>query len=469
MQVLPQIDYKYLNLLSPAQAHKFRVIPLNIREAKVLLAGEQKTHPDLQILELLLGKKVQIHALDSMELEKLLLQHYPIRKEENEISRELKTNSESDVVRFVNKVLEEAASMQASDIHIERYELLARIRFRWEGHLVEKFEVPLSQYNAIISRIKILAELDISERRLPQDGRIHLKLAQKAIDIRVSTLPGKYGEKAVLRLLTRSEEHLNLDNLSFSQKERSHYQSAIQKPNGIILITGPTGSGKTTTLYATLNRLNQPDKNILTIEDPIEYNLSGINQVQLKEEIGLSFDRTLRAFLRQDPDIIMVGEIRDQATAQIAIRAALTGHLVFSTLHTNSSADAITRLTDMGVEPYLLAASIRLVLAQRLVRVLCPHCKQSSKEVLSAHFQHSYGIREHNTPKGCKHCYFTGFKGRQAIFEVLPIEGESATLIKSAPANLADYMQKSGIASLQDNLAELVREGITSVSEAMMY
>ncbi|MEM6801599.1 MAG: GspE/PulE family protein [Bacteroidota bacterium] len=469
MQVLPQIDYKYLSLLSPAQAHKFRVIPLKVNEGKVLLLGETDRHPDLPILKLLLGKQVQIHALDSIELEKLLLQHYPNPGSKKNSIKDPKINSESDTVRFVNKVLEEAASMQASDIHIERYELLARIRFRWEGQLIEKFEVPLDQYNAIISRIKILAELDISERRLPQDGRIHLKLAQKAIDIRVSTLPGKYGEKAVLRLLTRSEEHLDLNNLSFTQSERNHYQTAIQKPNGIILITGPTGSGKTTTLYATLNQLNQPDKNILTIEDPIEYNLSGINQVQLKEEIGLSFDRTLRAFLRQDPDIIMVGEIRDQATAQIAIRAALTGHLVFSTLHTNSSADAITRLTDMGVEPYLLAASIRLVLAQRLVRSLCPHCKESSKEILSAEFQKHYGIIEHKTPVGCKHCHFTGFKGRQAVFEVLPIEGASATIIKSAQADLGAHMQKMGIPTLQDNLAGLVREGITSISEAMMH
>ncbi|MEM6807137.1 MAG: GspE/PulE family protein, partial [Bacteroidota bacterium] len=287
-------------------------------------------------------------------------------------------------------------------------------------------------------------------------------------DIRVSTLPSKYGEKVVMRLLTRSDDILVLENLNFPQKEFEAYKEAISKPNGIILITGPTGSGKTTTLYATLNRLNTPDVNILTIEDPIEYNLPGINQVQLKEEIGLSFDRALRAFLRQDPNIIMVGEIRDVPTAQIAIRAALTGHLVFSTLHTNSSLDSLTRLRDMGIEPYLLASALRLVLAQRLVRLLCNECKTPSSEVLMPEFQTQYGIQQHFVPRGCPHCFYTGFRGRQAIFEALPMSAELKEFIRSDEGDFSSVLKTQGLSSLRDNLAELIQQGKTSLSEVAL-
>lgn len=469
MNALAEIDYRNLSLLSSEQAHQFRVIPQNLTENEIHLYGEDADSPLKANLQLLLGKQVYIQALPYEQIEKLLNQHYPYHESASVEKEKIDSSGESSVVRFINKVLEEAAKMGVSDIHIERYELEARIRFRWEGQLIEKYEVPLNQYNAIVSRIKILAELDISERRLPQDGRIHLQLAQKEIDIRVSTLPSKYGEKTVLRLLTRSDEHLDLSKLNFTPSERENYQRAIQKPNGIILITGPTGSGKTTTLYGTLSKLNKPDKNILTIEDPIEYNLSGINQVQLKEEIGLSFDRALRAFLRQDPDIIMVGEVRDQATAEIAIRSSLAGRLVFSTLHTNSSWDSITRLKDMGIESYLLAASLRLVLAQRLARVLCSRCKIPSENTISAIFQESYGIKNHFIPQGCSHCYQTGFKGREAVFEVLPITRELQEIIKNGKGDIDVYMQKAGIASLADNLAALVQKGRTSVSEALLH
>ncbi|MEM7512621.1 MAG: GspE/PulE family protein, partial [Bacteroidota bacterium] len=319
------------------------------------------------------------------------------------------------------------------------------------------------------SRIKIISELDIAERRLPQDGRINLEVEGTKIDIRVSTIPGKYGELVVMRLLTRSQEHLDLNNIGLPEGEKGLYEENIQAPNGIILITGPTGSGKTTTLYATLNLLNTPKKKILTIEDPIEYNLRGINQVQLKEEIGLTFDRSLRAFLRQDPDIIMVGEIRDVDTAQIAIRAALTGHLVFSTLHTNSAWDAVTRLTDMGIEPYLLAASLRMVVAQRLVRVLCEHCKQPSQEVKYMDIQWDLSILEHHVPVGCPHCYYTGYKGRRAVFEILPITPELSQIIKGERGEVDKILEEKKIPTLKQNLAKLITEGIVSLEEGIAH
>lgn len=467
---MPEPDYRILSLLSPEQAHSFRAIPISAHGNSILFWGDAQSRQFVPQLRMILGKTIGFEEIESAELERLLLQHYPYQKENGHArSSEMASYEESDVVRFVNKMMEEAAKMNASDIHIERYEAEARIRFRWEGHLVEKYEVPLDQYNAIISRIKILAELDISERRLPQDGRINIQLKGQAIDIRVSTVPGKYGEKAVLRLLTRSQEHLQLGNLGLGDVMLSHYEKAIRKPNGIVLITGPTGSGKTTTLYATLNLLNQPEKNIMTVEDPIEYNLSGINQIQVKEEIGLSFDSCLRAFLRQDPDIIMVGEIRDLPTAQIAIRAALTGHLVFSTLHTNSSWDAITRLADMGIEPYLVAASLRIVVAQRLVRKLCPHCKQTSEEQLFPEIQNQLGIHSHAQPRGCSECYYTGYLGRRAVFEVLPVTADLKRQIKSGEGELTQIFAEAGLPSLRDNLSELVKAEITSLEEALSH
>ncbi|MEO1450187.1 MAG: GspE/PulE family protein, partial [Bacteroidota bacterium] len=415
---------------------------------------------------------VEVHQRETAELDRLLLTHY--HREQGEHTPATKGTTQampngegSDVVQFVQKIMREAAEMKASDIHVERYENQARIRFRWEGQLLEKYEVPADQYNAIISRIKIMAELDISERRLPQDGRINMRHDGHSIDIRVSTIPGKYGEKAVLRLLTRSQEHLQLSKLGLSEAEESAYLQAAKSPNGIVLITGPTGSGKTTTLYATLNLLNQPDKNILTIEDPIEYNLGGINQVQLKEEIGLTFDRALRAFLRQDPDIIMVGEIRDHDTAQIAIRAALTGHLVLSTLHTNSAWDAITRLVDMGVEPYLLAAALRLVVAQRLVRILCPHCKQSVDTQPYPELQQTHQITHHYQPVGCPRCNYTGHQGRKAVFEILPINKILGKAIKNGSEAPPDA--QSQLPSLQNNLLGMLKNGEISLEEMVLH
>jgi type IV pilus assembly protein PilB len=470
MKKLAQIDYRVIGTLTAEQAHKFQVIPVKVEPELIELAGVRAAAQNEAQLQLLLGKKVMINLVEADILHRYLGQYYPLEFafETDKVSV-VSADKESDVVRLVNKVMEEAAKMAASDIHIERYEKEARIRFRWEGHLIEKYEIPLIQYNAIVSRIKILAEMDISERRLPQDGRIHLTSGNKDIDVRVSTVPGKFGEKIVLRLLTRSQDTLELNNLDLPTDAKEAYLKAINRPNGIVLITGPTGSGKTTTLYASLNQLNQPDKNIVTIEDPIEYNLFGINQVQLKESIGLSFERTLKAFLRQDPDIIMVGEIRDVATANIAIRAALTGHLVFSTLHTNSSWDAISRLMDMGIEPFLLAASLRLVMAQRLVRVLCSHCKTPSREMIYPDIQNHSDIRLHFIPGGCPECYYTGYRGRKAVFEVLPVTRTLSEMIKTKSGDISAYMEEANINRLNDHLIILIQNGITSLAEAAAH
>ncbi|MEO0899586.1 MAG: GspE/PulE family protein [Bacteroidota bacterium] len=464
--VNPQIDFRFLSLISAEQAHSLQIIPLERREGKLVCLTPEKTPKKKNVLRLVLGEEIELEVMEEHEFQSLLFQHYPIQHQQSQNGS--KERSGSDVVQFVDKLFTTALEMGASDIHIERYEKLARIRFRWEGQLVERYEVQEEQYNAIISRIKILSELDIAERRLPQDGRIHLSRSGQEIDVRVSTIPTKFGEKVVMRLLTRSSDQLDLTKIGFSDLEMQFYQEAIRKPNGIVLITGPTGSGKTTTLYATLNQLNKPDKNITTIEDPIEYNLSGINQVQLKEEIGLTFDRALRAFLRQDPNIMMVGEIRDTPTAKIAVRAALAGRLVFSTLHTNNSWDAIYRLMDMGIEPYLLSASVRLIIAQRLVRVLCS-CKTQSKEVIHTTFQESFELDQHYIPVGCPKCYFTGYKGRMAVFEVLPIQKDMQEAIKSKATDVNQFRQSLGLSSLNENLAAVVRRGESSIEEALQH
>ena len=462
------VDFKTLNLLTAEQAHKFKVIPAHAAQDTLhVFAPEGSPFPQSE-LEFLLGTGIHPEWVDPDLFEKQLNTYYPFSLSRMEKSK-ADLREESDVIRFVRKVFEEAAAMGASDIHIERYESYARIRFRWEGQLIEKYEVPAGQYNAVVSRIKILSELDIAERRLPQDGRIHIESQSKKIDMRVSTLPGRYGEKVVLRLLTRSQSFLDLQNLGMLPAEYERLSLSLKHSGGIILITGPTGSGKTTTLYAALSRLNQPMVNISTIEDPIEYNIEGINQVQVKDEIGLSFERTLRALLRQDPNVIMIGEIRDKTTAEIAIRAALTGHLVFSTLHTNSSWDAVTRLIDMGVEPYLLAASIRLLAAQRLLRVLCPHCRQLSEELEFPQIQQQENLHQHYVPQGCPACHYTGYTRRKAIYEVIPLNRELCAKIKNLDLDIEPYLQENDIKTLREHVLELIRKGETSLEEGAMY
>ncbi|MDC7996884.1 GspE/PulE family protein [Gilvibacter sediminis] len=368
---------------------------------------------------------------------------------------------------FLEQLLTSAQEFGSSDIHIEPYESFGRIRFRLDGNLKTQYEVPLTKYPELVNQIKIKADLDISQKRISQDGRISINEGNKNYDLRVSTMPTLYGEKVVLRILQRNSEAADLKDLGFSREELATYLEAIKDPNGIILISGPTGSGKTTTLYGTLKKLNEERSNIVTIEDPIEYTLEGINQVQLKEDIGFDFPKALRTFLRQDPDIIMVGEIRDEKTANMAIKAALTGHLVLSTIHTNSAWATISRLIDMGVPSYLLAGTLSLSVAQRLVRKLCPKCKQphsvTSKDVPREFDLNT--ITASYKAVGCEHCYYTGYKGRIAVYEVLPIDEELELSIRDNQLQIDEYLERKEIKTLKSNALRLVNAGVTSIDE----
>ena len=383
---------------------------------------------------------------------------------------------EAPVVTLVNAILADAAKRRASDIHIEPYEKLFRVRFRIDGVLQEIMSPPLRLKNPLVSRLKVMAGLDIAERRLTQDGRIKLKMGIGGeLDIRVSVLPTLFGEKVVMRLLDKSNLQLDMAKLGFDPRTLEDFQEAIHKPFGMILITGPTGSGKSTTLYSALSELNKADVNISTAEDPVEYNLVGINQVQVREQIGLNFASCLRSFLRQDPDIIMVGEIRDLETAQIAVKAALTGHLVLSTLHTNDAPSTIDRLINMGVEPFLLTSSINLIAAQRLVRRICDKCKEPIEVApealinLGVDASEAAGGFPTFRGRGCNNCNETGYRGRLAIYEILVMhEGLKELILKSASAaDLKREAVKSGMSTLRMSALQKVRDGFTTIEETI--
>ncbi|EOX4797640.1 type IV-A pilus assembly ATPase PilB [Vibrio alginolyticus] len=379
------------------------------------------------------------------------------------------SQDESPVSRYINQILLDAVRKGASDIHFEPYEKMYRVRLRCDGILIETQQPPSHLSRRLSARIKILSKLDIAERRLPQDGRIKLKLNQDtAIDIRVSTLPTLFGEKIVLRLLDSSSASLDIDKLGYSEQQKQLYLDALRRPQGMILMTGPTGSGKTVSLYTGLSILNKPEINISTAEDPVEINLSGINQVQVQPKIGFGFAEALRSFLRQDPDVVMVGEIRDLDTAEIAIKASQTGHLVLSTLHTNSAAETVIRLSNMGVESFNLASSLSLIIAQRLARKLCSHCKQSQE--LTVQLQH-LGIQASDNifkanPDGCNECTH-GYSGRTGIYEVMRFdEFLSEALIKGASVHELEKLAiANGMSTLQMSGIEKLKQGITSFSE----
>ncbi|MFO8070883.1 MAG: type IV-A pilus assembly ATPase PilB [Polyangia bacterium] len=387
-----------------------------------------------------------------------------------------KMSEDAPVVRLVNLILINAIKKGASDIHVEPYEKALRVRYRIDGVLHEEMQPPLKLKNALTSRLKIMSRLDIAERRLPQDGRIKLKLGKgREMDFRVSVLPTLFGEKVVLRLLDKSNLQLDMTKLGFDSQPLELFKHAIHQPYGMVLVTGPTGSGKTTTLYSALSELNRSDVNISTAEDPVEYNLHGINQVQMHEEIGLNFASGLRSFLRQDPDIIMVGEIRDFETAEIAVKAALTGHLVMSTLHTNDAPSTVSRLLNMGVEPFLVTASVILVLAQRLGRRLCKECKEPievpEEALLAAGFKPeevAAGVTCYEG-KGCKACSDTGYKGRVALYEVMPFGEELRELVLQgcSTAELKSEAIRLEMASLRMAGLQKVREGVTSLEEVL--
>lgn len=389
--------------------------------------------------------------------------------EELSLDKLIARAEEAPVVKLVDLIIRQAIDEGASDIHIEPFKDRISLRYRIDGKLYEIPPPAGHLHLAIISRIKILAKLDIAEKRLPQDGGFLVKIEERPIDIRVSSIPTIYGEKIVLRILDRKKVVLDLDRLGFDSKQLDQMRRSISSPYGLILLTGPTGSGKTTTLYAMLNELKGPSKNIITIEDPVEYKLEGINQVQVKPEIGLTFSTALRSFLRQDPDIMLVGEVRDLETAQICVRSALTGHLVLSTLHTNDAPSAITRIMDIGIEPYLLAPSLQLIVAQRLIRKLCPDCKEAyepnPEQLKNTNLKADLIYRA----KGCPKCNQLGYKGRSSIAEVMIVNQPVQDLInqKASFQRIRELVRSAGMQTLYESAIKKVQEGITSLEEAL--
>ncbi|WP_300660729.1 GspE/PulE family protein [Fluviicola sp.] len=441
-------------------AWHYRVIPREITEelATFYIDNTQHLNTVAEELTALLGKNVELVPEKPDVIQRSLGKFFRRANQE----KQLVFNANTD---FVDRIIQDANHLGSSDIHIEIYEDRARVRIRIDGHLIERYSIDKTEYSELVNKVKIRSNLDISEKRLPQDGRIQYQ----NFDIRVSILPTLHGEKIVMRILGKDASSIQITQLGLTDNDLRNYLEGIKKPHGIVLISGPTGSGKTTTLYATLKQLNDEKRNIVTVEDPIEYTLEGINQVQLKEQIGLTFASALRSFLRQDPDVIMLGEIRDGETAQMAIRAALTGHLVLSTIHTNSAWGTISRLIDMGVPSFLIASTINTSVAQRLLRKLCTTCKQ---EVETSPLDWPRNFNPENIPSkvfeavGCDDCHFTGYKGRTAIYEVIPIDFELSESIKNNDSTIEDKLVERDIITLNKQALELIKSGITSLEEA---
>ena len=456
-----------IHLLTKDQAWHYRILPKARKGETLQLYCEDSA--DLETLqaelEVLLGYNIELDPLPVIETNRLLSKYYI---KDNAATGGTQLYSQYDADDFLLSLIGEAKGLKSSDIHIETYEKRCRVRIRIDGLMVERYLLEKENYPALINKIKILSNLDISEKRLPQDGRINFNFHDKQFDIRVSVLPTLHGEKVVLRLLSNDATEIDLNNLGFSEFDLDNYMQGIRRPNGIILLSGPTGSGKTTTLYATLKLLNKETRNILTIEDPVEYTLEGVNQVQLKESIGLTFAAALRTFLRQDPDVIMVGEIRDTETANMAIRAALTGHLVLSTIHTNSAWGTVSRLIDMGIPAFLVANTLNTTAAQRLIRLLCPHCKTPhllDQNLYPRHFRPYRVVETHYMPRGCERCYYTGYYGRKAVYEVIPVDEDLALEIKNENMYVKELLGKRGIKTLAENAFSLFEQGETSLEE----
>jgi len=484
------------NLIPPDLIQKRQIIPLRLVGSTLTVAMPDPTDLiAINEIKFITGYAIKVALASPSEIKRLLEKRFGsvsydevlkkfggnemevIRDEEDVSLQELQAaTNEAPVVTLVNAVLADAAKRGASDIHIEPYEKIFRIRFRVDGVLHEIMTPPPKLKNALISRLKVMSNLDIAERRLTQDGRIKLKMGGgQELDIRVSVLPTLFGEKIVMRLLDKANLQLDMAKLGFDPQALKNFKEAIYKPYGMILITGPTGSGKSTTLYSALSELNKPDVNVSTAEDPVEYNLMGINQVQVRDDIGLNFAACLRSFLRQDPDIIMVGEMRDLETAQIGVKAALTGHLVLSTLHTNDAPSTVDRLINMGLEPFLLTSSTNLIVAQRLVRKICLSCKAPVE--VSAEALINIGVDPAEVGagfptfrgKGCPTCGQTGYKGRIALYEVMVIHEALKELIlrRASAADLKREAVKMGMSTLRMSAIKKVREGLTTIEETV--
>lgn len=468
MKVDERIPREVIQLFSIDEASEYRLLPFffNVKTRILQCYGKEGVDYSSIIKEVsvIQNLNIEVVLISDIEFERGFNLYY---RKGTSVSSGMKIDQINDD-DFVNALIWEADSIHSSDIHLEPYEERCRIRMRIDGKLIERYVIDLLDYPALVNRIKLMANLKISEKRLPQDGRILFEKANKKFDVRVSILPTIYGEKIVLRLLTREQGLLDLTKLGFTDKQYDDYTQAILSPNGLVLITGPTGSGKSTTLYATLRLLNREDNNILTIEDPVEYTLPGINQVQLKEEIGLTFSSALRTFLRQDPDIIMLGEIRDQDTAEMAIRSSLTGHLLLSTIHTNSAWGSVARLTDMGVHSYLIADTLIACVAQRLIRLLCPHCKEEYK--LDSSGAQLIGVKVEQSyykAKGCASCYYTGYSGRKAIYEVIKIDSVLSQAIRDNERDIEKYLTQNHVSTLMHSALTLLESGETSLDEVL--
>ena len=480
-----EISTLIINKVPSTVAYRHRIVPVRVENNILFIATDRPfNYLASANIEEFLKSKIEFQLASPEDLTALLERFYSLKEQPIDtiiedfeaetvvLKKKEVSEEEAPIIKLVSMLIADAFKRRSSDIHIEPLENKFRIRYRIDGILHEVPGPPKHLQSSVISRVKLMAGMDIAEKRLPQDGRIRLTIHQKDIDLRVSTLPAIYGESVVLRILDRSSFLMGLSQLGFLEDEQETFEKIIRSPHGIILDTGPTGSGKTTTLYACLNYINKPDRKLVTIEDPVEYQLNGVNQVQIKPQIGLSFATGLRSILRQAPDVIMVGEIRDYETAQIAIQAALTGHLVISTLHTNDAPGAITRLVDMGVKSYLVASSLQAILAQRLVRMVCPECRIPyipTKEELA-----NFGIKQDvlkkatfYTGRGCDVCSQTGFKGRIAIFEFLVVTDKVRDLIyKRVSSNIIrEEVRKDRMRTLREDGIVKATRGITTLSE----
>ena len=497
-----EISDELFRSIPASVARMYNVLPIEINKQSVVLATCDLLSPELvDELRFVLSRDVAFVVVREQELCSLLNEHYgdesasmtgilsALEGELKDANDFLKAESArhhdvsleqaasaKPVIRFVNLVLYQAAQDKASDIHFEPFEDEFKIRYRVDGALYELTPPPIHLALPVVSRIKVIAGLNIAERRLPQDGRIQIPIGGRIIDFRVSTLPTQFGESVVLRVLDKSVVSLDLDLIGMPQRMLKTFLEDIQKPNGIIVVTGPTGSGKTTTLYSALSRINTIERKILTAEDPVEYDIEGIIQVPINESIGLSFAHALRSFLRQDPDVVMVGEIRDLETAQIAIQASLTGHLVFSTLHTNDAPGAINRLIDMNVEPFLIASTVEAVVGQRLIRTICSHCKapyEPEKKMLArlGLSRDSLGGRPFYFGKGCQHCHYTGYSGRCGIYEYLRNADPIRAMIseRKPTLHIREKAKELGMRTLREDGIRCVLDGITTCEEVLRY
>ena len=478
-QVVPvkvMMDELYLAMSDPLNFYAMEEVQKAVRKKVVpVLATADAIEHAMQVLY---GNEGAAKAIEEMKRE--AAERGAGRSDDDYAFVSNKIDDESvnsaPTIRLVNSIIERAVTERASDIHLEPQEFVMQVRIRVDGLMRDTLTVPKDLQGSVISRLKIMAGLNIAERRIPQDGRCNIKVKQKDIDLRVSTLPTVYGEKIVVRLLDKTGGAITKDAIGMSGDDLEKYEKMIRCRSGVILIAGPTGSGKSTTMNAMIGDLNRREVNLVTLEDPVEYNIEGVNQVQINEKTGMTFANGLRAILRQDPDIIAVGEIRDGETAEIAMRAAITGHVVLSTVHTNDAVGTIERLIDIGVEPYLVASALRGVISQRLVRRLCPHCKEayqpSAEELQDLGIADGAGMQFYRS-KGCPKCFDTGYHGRIAVFEFLPVDRAMRTMISDGSARaqieayLKDAAQKTGFISLRDNGLRLLAEGVTSVEELL--